>query len=125
MEQELTALFQRKVGELLVRNKSILDIITKFQVANSRANRRIMKAVTACGCIAVDGRKSDWGFDNRRADSQISGNLCEECRSAVESEIGENLFYLASLCNALDIRMEHVLRSELERMEVLGKYSLK
>ena len=31
--------FQFTVGELLIRNKSILDLITKFQDSNARVNR--------------------------------------------------------------------------------------
>jgi len=34
--------FQFTVGELLVRNKSILDLITKFQDSNGRINRGIV-----------------------------------------------------------------------------------
>ena len=54
--------FQESVSELLIRHKSILDIMTKLEEAQSRVNRAVAKAVTNCGCIKVNGRKqlSHW-----------------------------------------------------------------
>ncbi|MDO4562729.1 MAG: DUF1573 domain-containing protein [Clostridia bacterium] len=117
--------FQEKVAGLLYRNKSILDIMTKYQVTNARVNRSVIKAVTGCGCVSIDGRKSIPSFEFSEHDSQVYGSLCEDCRRNIESEIGENLFYAASLCSALGINFECVLEREISRVESLGRYNLR
>ena len=43
--------FQNQVEEVLIRHKSILDIITKLDEYTSRINRAVVKSVTSCGCI--------------------------------------------------------------------------
>ena len=48
--------FNDIVDDVLVRHKSILDIITKLQETNSKINRAIIKSVTACGCIEINGK---------------------------------------------------------------------
>lgn len=123
--EDTARLFQIKVGELLVRNKSILDILTKFQTTNARVNRSVVKAVTSCGCIKVDGKKCAANFTMRREDRQIDGQMCDDCTQAISREIGENLFYLASLCNALDLDIQNILEQEVSRVSALGKYNLR
>ena len=54
--------FQDSVGELLVRHKSILDVLTKYQESQSRVNRAVVKAVTSCGCIEINSKKQN--YDN-------------------------------------------------------------
>ena len=49
--------FQYTAQELLVRNKSIIDLLTKFQDSNARINRGIVKSVTQCGCIKIHAKK--------------------------------------------------------------------
>lgn len=123
--------FQYTVQDLLLRNKSILDSITKFQESNSRINRSIIKAVTQCGCISISAKKQvtpeDASFEEARdsMESHIQGNLCDTCRDAVEKEIGRNLFYLASISNNLDLNMYDMIIKELERIKLLGKYNLR
>ncbi len=123
--------FQYTVLELLVRNKSILDSLTKFQDSNGRVNRSIIKSITQCGCVKVDACKQNFpeGVDFEQARDNMSthlqGDLCENCRDAVEKEIGRNLFYLASLCNILDLNMYDILIKELDRIKMLGKYNLR
>jgi len=121
--------FQYTVQELLVRNKSILDSVTKFQESNSRINRAIIKAVTQCGCISINAKKQvfpdDATFEEVRdsMDSHLEGKLCENCKDTVEKEIGRNLFYLASISNNLDLNMYDMIIKELERIKLLGKYN--
>ena len=51
--------FQYSVQELIFRNKSIIDSLTKYQDSNARVNRSIVKAVTQCGCIRINAKKQD------------------------------------------------------------------
>ncbi len=123
--------FQFTVADLLVRNKSILDQITKFQDSNGRINRAIIKAVTQCGCIKINAKKQpidiDSDFDKIRNNmkTHVDGKLCENCRDIIEKDIGRNLFYLASICNTLDLNLYDIILKELERIKVLDKYNLR
>lgn len=123
--------FQYTVQELLVRNKSILDSLTKFQDSNARTNRAIVKAATQCGCIKINVSKQifpeDSGFDEARdsLSTHLEGSLCDNCSDMIEKEMGRNLFYLASLCNLLDLNMYDILIKELDRIKMLGKFSLR
>jgi len=123
--------FQFTVGELLIRNKSILDLITKFQDSNARVNRGIIKSITQCGCVKVNAEKQvsfiDADFDEVRnlMNTHLEGNLCENCRDYVEKDIGRNLFYLASICNTLDLNLYDIILKELDRIKMLGKYNLR
>lgn len=123
--------FQYTVLELLVRNKSILDSLTKYQDSNARVNRAIVKAVTQCGCIKINADKQifpeDGNFDEIRdsMSTHLEGALCDNCRDTIEKEMGRNLFYLASLCNILDLNMYDILIKELDRIKMLGKYNLR
>lgn len=55
----------------------------------------------------------------------MDGNLCENCREVIEREIGNNLFYLTSLCNVLDINLYDVLLKESDRITTLGKFTFR
>lgn len=122
--------FQDSVGELLVRHKSILDVLTKYQESQSRVNRAVVKAVTSCGCIEINSKKQN--FDKEASlhelknymDTHLNGNLCQNCRDIIEKELGNNLFYIAALCNVIDISMYDVLLKEYEKMHTLGIYNL-
>ena len=48
--------FQSSVPQLLVRHKSMLDVMTKYQESNARVNRALAKAVTNCGCLRIDAK---------------------------------------------------------------------
>lgn len=117
--------------ELLARNKSILDLITKFQDSNARVNRSIIKAVTQCGCIKINAEKQeifeDQDFEEMRKamETHLEGKLCENCRDRIENEIGSNLFYLASICNTLDLNLYDIIIKEQERVKMLGQYNLR
>jgi len=122
--------FQDSVGELLVRHKSILDVLTKYQESQSRVNRAVVKAVTSCGCIEINSKKQN--YDNEVTlhelknymDTHLKGSLCSNCRDIIEKELGNNLFYIAALCNVIDISMYDVLLKEYEKMHTLGIYNL-
>lgn len=123
--------FQYLVLELLVRNKSILDSITKFQDSNARVNRSIVKAVTQCGCLKVDANKQNFPEDGELEEirnamkTHLEGNLCDDCRDLIEKDIGRNLFYLASICNTLDLNLYDIMIKEYDRLKMLGKYNLR
>jgi hypothetical protein len=123
--------FQNVVSELLVRNRSILDILSKVQTSTGRVNRAVVKAVTHCGCIGIDGRKQSFPGEARveglqgLLSTQLKGVLCNDCRATVEDEIGGALFYLVSLCNALGISLYDVILKEKETLNTLGGYCLR
>lgn len=123
--------FQNTVQELLIRNKSILDSITKFQDSNARINRSIIKSVTQCGCIRINAKKQDMPEDadfeeyKNAMDTHLEGKLCENCRDLLEKDVGRNLFYLASLCNTLDLNLYDIIIKEEERVKMLGQYNLR
>jgi hypothetical protein len=122
--------FQNTVQELLFRNKSIIDSITKFQDSNARVNRSIVKAVTQCGCIKIDATKQDMPEDgdfeqvHDAMKTHVKGKLCENCRDQIEKELGKNLYYMASLCNTLDLNLYDVIIKEQDRVKMLGQYNL-
>jgi hypothetical protein len=131
MKDMLVDDFQYTAQELLVRNKSILDLITKYQDSNSRVNRAIIKSVTQCGCVTISAHKQQIddaaSFDEIKnsVDSHVEGTLCDNCRDAVERDIGRNVFYLASLCNSLDLNLYDIILKENDRIRMLGKYNLR
>jgi hypothetical protein len=125
--------FQNAVSESLLRHKSILDIITKFQESNARINRAIAKSVTNCGCIEVCAKKQRMSEDNTLnieflkncLNTHTKGSLCDNCRDVIQNEIGNNLFYLTSLCNILDLNLYDILLKEYDKINTLGKYSFR
>lgn len=125
--------FQNSVNNSLLRHKSILDILSKYQESQARASRAICKAVTNCGCIEICAKKQnmleDTGLSleelNPRLSSHIKGYLCENCREVIERELGNNLFYLTSLCNALDLNLFDILLKEYNKMDTLGKFTFR
>ncbi|MBV7274485.1 DUF1573 domain-containing protein [Clostridium thailandense] len=126
--------FQNTVNDSLIRHKSILDIITKFQESNGRINRAVAKSITSCGCINVNAKKQQIPEDNDDINieslknclkTHIDGNLCDNCREVIEREIGNNLFYLTSLCNILDLNLYDILIKEYDKINTLGKYTFR
>ncbi len=123
-------IFQREVKDILIRNSSILDITTKLSEYSSRINRAVMKSATNCGCIEIHGRKQDYNYDSfeelrNSMDGQVIGKLCPMCKDILEDEIGSFLFYLAALCNVLDIDMKDPIIKEYNKMKTLGIFNLK
>lgn len=131
MKNMLIDEFQYTVQDLLVRNKSILDSLTKLGDSTSRISRSIVKAVTQCGCIQINASKQelpdDTSFEELKGKmkTHVEGALCDNCRDIIEKELGKNLFYFASICNTLDINLYDVLIKELERVRMLGNFNLR
>jgi hypothetical protein len=126
--------FQNSVHESLLRHRSILDIMTKLQESEARINRAVAKTVTNCGCMEIDAKKQQMPDNNDDIDMEqlmhqlqthIKGSACENCRDVLEREIGNHLFYLASLCNLLDLNLYDVLLKEYDRIDTLGKFTLR
>ena len=122
--------FQKAVSRCLVRHKSILDCTSKLDEASARVNRAIAKAVTTCGCLKISASRqtfpSDASFSELRnfTASHLEGTLCPECRDVLESEIGRTLFYVAGLCDLLDLDIEEVMEKEREKLSTLGIFNL-
>ncbi|WP_315118833.1 DUF1573 domain-containing protein [uncultured Clostridium sp.] len=126
--------FQNSVDGSLLRHKSILDIMTKLQESDGRINRAIAKSVTNCGCIHIEAKSQLPTEDSEDIninelpnilDTHTRGILCENCREVIEREVGNHLFYLTSLCNTLDLNLYDILLREYDRINTLGKYSLR
>lgn len=124
--------FQNAIDESLLRHKSILDILTKLQESEGRINRAVVKSVTNCGCINVEAKKQELPQEDdaieelsKALKSHVKGDLCDNCREVIEREIGNNLFYLASLCNTLDLNLYDIFIKEYDRMNTLGKFTLR
>ena len=126
--------FQNSVDESLLRHRSVLDIITKLQESQARVNRAVAKSVTNCGCIKVEAKKQytpanidDLNLDTLSAslDTHMEGALCKNCREVLERELGNNLFYITSLCNLLDLNLYDILLKEYDKISTLGKYTMR
>ena len=131
MKDHTTEDFQSTVDAVLTRNKSLLDIISKCQQSMSGVERTIVKAVTNCGCVQIEGKRQNVPESasltemKTYMDNQVRGALCPRCREVLDRELGKNLFYLFALCNTLDMDVYDVLTHEKERLNTLGKYSLR
>lgn len=121
--------FQNDVNESLLRHRSILDITTKLAEANARVNRALAKSVTNCGCIEISAKKqntfSDTNELNPSLSTHIEGELCNNCREVIETEIGNSIFYLTSLCNCLDLNLYDIFLKEENKINILGKFTLR
>ena len=121
--------FQNDVADLLLRHKSILDVMTKYNESTSKVNRAIAKSVTECGCLKIQADKQknndDDDFFKSCVETHLKGKLCENCRDIIEKELGNNLFYTTALCNTIDINLFDVLLKESNKLNTLGKYNLK
>ncbi len=129
MVHSLSEDFQNKVSVLIARNNNILDILTKFQDSAGKTSRSVIKSATGCGCVKIEAEKTVFDIDSviisPKELSGVKGNICNACKERIEQEIGESLFYLAALCNALGFSMKDIMKNELKSVEMLGKYSLK
>lgn len=129
--------FQNSVEDCFLRHRSIIDITSKLQESQARINRAIAKAITDCGCICIDstcnskhGNKNnsediDVQILNKCLDTHIQGELCSNCSEIVQKEIGNNMFYLTSLCSLLGLNLYDILLQENNNLKTLGKYTLK
>lgn len=122
--------FQHTVSELLLCNRSILDLLTKSQETNAKMNRAIIKSVTSCGCLKINANKKKLPPKTTLAEltklleSHLDGKLCASCREMVEIEMGRTFFYLAALCNLLDLNIYDILIKEQKHLKTLGLFNL-
>lgn len=122
--------FQNSVSESLIRHRSIIDIMTKFNESNARVNRALAKSVTTCGCISVSAHKQklpdDASLENISdlLSYQVEGELCDNCKEVLEDEIGTNIYYLAALCDALGINLFDTIIKRYDKLKTLGKFTM-
>lgn len=129
MKDLLCDRFQAGVSECLIRHRSILDVMSKLHESSARVNRAVSKAVTGCGCVRVEAHKqrvpADISLQQLREymDTHVDGSLCEQCKDILESEVGNHLFYVAALCNLLDLNLYDVLIKEHKKLSALGVFN--
>jgi len=130
MNDKLAGNFESAVDECLLRHRSILDVMTKFQEASSRVNRALAKAATECGCISVNATRqripADAEYSQLRnyMSSHISGQLCDHCKEVLTRELGHALFYITAICRLTDLPLEKMLEQELRNLNTLGVFHL-
>lgn len=128
-EKELTE-FQETVDKYLIRHRSILDVMTKYQEATARVNRALAKAVTECGCISVNAGRQEVPEDiayseiRQYMSSHLQGTPCANCQEIIAKELGHALFYSAALCNLTGVSLEKVMQRENKAVSTLGYYYL-
>ncbi|MCP2240182.1 MAG: hypothetical protein PWQ59_202 [Thermoanaerobacterium sp.] len=121
---------QNTVEEFLIRHKSILDILTKIQESSSRVNRAVAKSVTECGCLKINAQKQEIPGDATIEDAHkyikthIDGELCDNCREVLETEIGNNIFYIIALCNTLGLNFYDILLKKDKELNTLGVFNM-
>jgi len=122
--------FQDTVSEHLVRNRSILDAMSKFQEASAHVNRALAKSVTSCGCLEIKAgkqsipKKANLEEMANYTQTHLEGDMCSTCLENIQSELGTTLFYLTAICTLLDLDLEKILQEENNRITALGQYSL-
>ena len=47
----------QNVRDLLIRHRSILDILSKLSESACRVNRAVVKSITDCGCVSINAEK--------------------------------------------------------------------
>ncbi len=123
--------FQNVVADLLIRHRSILDILSKLSESTCRVNRAVTKSVTDCGCLSILAEKLQIPdhintFEELRnyLDNHLHGQLCSNCEEIVLNEMGKMLFYTAALCNTLDISLYDVFIKEYKKASTLGVFNM-
>lgn len=130
MDNTFLSDFQSNINEALTRHKSLIDIMTKLTESSSRINRAVAKSITECGCITLSAQKQSIPLESSFEDiskiltHQVDGHICEHCTEVLQDEIGNHMFYITSVCNALNIDLENTLKKELDKINTLGKYSM-
>ncbi len=125
--------FQLDIDNFLIRNRSILDQITKLSDSCARLNRHISKAATTCGCIRIEITKQPYSADNAISiddikslmQTHIKDSLCSECKESIEKDLGRMLFYIGAIANSFNISLDEVIEKEHLGLSILGKYSLR
>ncbi|GIO69525.1 DUF1573 domain-containing protein [Paenibacillus sp. JTLBN-2024] len=122
--------FQDQVSELLLRHRSLLDVLSKNGQSSASVNRAVAKAVTDCGCIELHATKQSFepevSLEEAKdvARTHVRGELCENCKEIISAELGRNIFYMSALCNLLGINMDEVVQKESQKCSTLGLFNL-
>lgn len=122
--------FQEQVSDLLLRHRSLLDVLSKTQQSSASVNRSVIKAITECGCINLQANKqpypAEMSFEEAKsfAQTHVSGQLCENCVDAISVQLGKNLFYMSAMCNLLELNMDDILEKESQKCSTLGIFNL-
>ncbi|MCG7410663.1 DUF1573 domain-containing protein [Paenibacillus sp. ACRRX] len=122
--------FQDQVADLLLRHRSLLDVLSKCGQSDSSVNRAVTKAITECGCLEVHAKRQpyqpemDLDQAKHSLESHLQGHLCENCKDVIRAELGKHLFYMSALCNLLDIRLDEVVKQESSKCSTLGVFNL-
>lgn len=130
MDNKLCSNFQSAVDDCLVRHRSILDVLTKYQEATARVNRAFAKAVTECGCVAINSTRQQvppeatYSELKQFMSSHLTGEPCDHCKEVLTKELGHSLFYIAALCNVSGLSLNEILEQELKMITTLGVYHL-
>jgi hypothetical protein len=130
MQEKRCQDFQSAADDYLIRHRSILDVLTKYQETAARVNRAFAKAVTECGCIQISSSHQSIPKDTNYSDlkkfmsSHVKGELCDNCREIINKELGHNLFYVAALCNLSGLKLYDVIDEEFKNVTTLGFFHL-
>lgn len=121
--------YQNCINDCLINHNDILDVITKYSETNSKVNRIIAKSIINCGCINIyniSKSRNDNNYINKinSCNNKTFDIICDDCREIIEKEIGNNLFYLTSLCNLLGINLYDIIIKEYNKIITLGKFNL-
>ncbi|BFH65482.1 MULTISPECIES: DUF1573 domain-containing protein [Paenibacillus] len=122
--------FQDQVSELLLRHRSLLDVLSKNGQSSASVNRAVAKAITDCGCIELHATQQSFepevNLEKAKdvARTHVRGELCENCKDIISAELGRNIFYMSALCNLLGINLDEVVQKESEKCSTLGLFNL-
>ncbi|MCR8846681.1 DUF1573 domain-containing protein [Paenibacillus sp. SC116] len=122
--------FQDQVADLLLRHRSLLDVLSKYGQSDASVNRAVTKAITECGCLELHAKRQPYKEEMNlheakdSMESHVKGQLCEHCTEVIRSELGKHLFYMSALCNLLDIQLEDVVKDEAKKCQTLGIFNL-
>ncbi|KIL38404.1 hypothetical protein SD70_26790 [Gordoniibacillus kamchatkensis] len=122
--------FQDQVSELLLRHRSLLDVLSKFQQTGAAVNRAVVKSITECGCIELNAAKQAYSPDMTLEEAKsvlnthMQGQLCEACREVIGAELGRNLFYMSALGNLLKLNLQETVEDESKKCSTLGLFTL-
>lgn len=130
MDNNCCTKFQDTVDNYLIRHRSVIDVLTKYQEATARVNRAVAKAVTECGCIQIMAAQQhapsniDYHQLKNYMSSHISGEPCENCKEVLTAELGHSLFYLTALCNLTGLKLDDIIQQECDHVNTLGVFHL-
>ncbi|WP_274654093.1 DUF1573 domain-containing protein [Paenibacillus humicola] len=130
MSAQTLTQFQQQVSDVLLRHRSLLDVMSKYGQSGAAVNRAVAKSVTECGCIELNARKQGFSDDINLEQAKVklhhhmNGELCELCKDAIQNELGRNLFYMSAMCNLLGIQLDDVVAQESGKCSTLGLFNL-